>query len=129
MEAQRFGGTARYSLTFDAPAGGAHEWLLDLGEVHESADVRLNGREIGTLIAPPWHILVDGLKPRDNLLEIDATNLAANRIRDLDRRGVRWKIFREINFVDVYYKPFDASNWPLHASGLLGPLRLTPVRY
>jgi hypothetical protein len=45
----------------------------------------------------------------------------------LDRRGVNWKIFKDINLVNVNYKPFDASDWPLTDCGLLGPVTLTPV--
>ncbi len=63
-----------------------------------------------------------------NVLELDVTNLAANRIRDLDQRKVAWKIMREINFVNINYKPFDASAWPLNPSRLLGPITLTPLR-
>ena len=69
------------------------------------------------------------LKPGRNVLELDVTNLAANRIRDLDLRKVDWKIMREINFVNIGYKPFDASAWPLTPSGLLGPVTLTPLKY
>ena len=58
---------------------------------------------------------------------MEVTNVAANRIRDLDRRGVKWRNFYDINFVNINYKPFDASNWPLADSGLLGPVRLVPV--
>jgi hypothetical protein len=61
------------------------------------------------------------------VLEVEVTNVSANRIRDLDRRGVKWKNFRDINFVDLNYHPFDASRWPLTASGLLGPVTLTPL--
>ena len=63
-----------------------------------------------------------------NKLEIEVTNLSANRIRDLDIRQVDWKIFHEINFVSHDYKKFDASQWPLTPSGLLGPVRLTPMK-
>ena len=56
------------------------------------------------------------------------TNLAANRVRDLDRRGVPWKLFRDANVVGVDYKPLDASRWPLRDSGLLGPVTLVPLR-
>ena len=58
----------------------------------------------------------------------EVTNLAANRIADLDRRGVGWKAYHEINFVNKDYKPFDASGWPLRDSGLIGPVTLRPVR-
>jgi hypothetical protein len=40
---------------------------------------------------------------------------------------VSWKNFHEINFVNVHYKPFDAADWPLQPSGLLGPVRLVPL--
>ena len=88
----------------------------------------LNGVSVGVLIAPPFQISVGPLRARNNVLEVEVTNLAANRIRDMDRRGEPWKIFREINFVDIFYKPFDASGWPVCPSGLLGPVRLVPLR-
>lgn len=126
-EAERFAGTARYTLRFDAP-GDAESYLLDLGRVAESARVRLNGRDLGTLFARPFQVETGPLKSTGNVLEIDVTNLAANRIRDLDRRQVPWKIFHDINFVNLDYKPFDASDWPVRPSGLLGPVTLTPLR-
>jgi hypothetical protein len=52
------------------------------------------------------------------------TNLSANRLRDLDRREVPWRIFHDINLVNINYKPFDASVWPVMDSGLLGPVTL-----
>ena len=124
----RFSGTARYTLTFDAPPVAAEEWRLDLGRVCESARVRLNGQPVGVLIAPPFQIELGPLRAKGNVLEIEVTNLAANRIRDMDRRGQPWKIFREINFVDIHYKPFDASGWPVREAGLVGPVRLVPLR-
>jgi hypothetical protein len=126
-ESRRFAGTARYSLKFDAPATAAESWELDLGRVYQSARVRLNGRDLGTALLPPFRLGVVGLKPTGNELEVEVTNTSANRIRDLDRRGVKWKRFYDINFVNIDYKPFDASNWPLADSGLLGPVLLRPV--
>jgi hypothetical protein len=122
--AQRFAGTARYTVDFDAPDMVSEHWFLDLGRVCQSARVRLNGSDCGTLIAAPFRLVLGRLKPRGNRLEVDVTNLCANRIRDLDRRGVRWKNFYDINFVGLDYKPFDASSWPLTDSGLMGPVTL-----
>ena len=34
-------------------------WRLDLGQVRDSARVRLNGRELATLIGPPYQIVLD----------------------------------------------------------------------
>ncbi len=126
--AQSFAGSANYSITFDAPSGNNLNYSLDLGDVRQSARVRMNGKDYGTLITPPFHVIVDDLKPTGNTLEVEVTSVSANRIRDLDRRGVQWKIFKDINFVTVNYRPFDASNWPLTDSGLLGPVTLSAVR-
>ena len=72
---------------------------------------------------------LDGLKPRGNVLEIEVTNLPANRIRDLDVRKVPWKLMREINIVTVKYRPFDAAAWEVEPSGLLGPVTLVPLAH
>ncbi|GAC1654698.1 MAG: glycosyl hydrolase [Gemmatimonadaceae bacterium] len=125
-DADRFAGTARYVLHFDAQVT-ARNFLLDLGRVGESARVRLNGRDLGTLISRPFRVETGPLRAMDNVLEIDVTNLSGNRVRDLDRRQVTWKIFTDINFVGLDYKPFDASTWPVRTSGLAGPVMITPL--
>jgi hypothetical protein len=129
-EAKRFGGTARYRLEFDAPATPADDWLLDLGDVRESARVILNGQPVATAWSLPFRVRLAAalLKPGRNVLELDVTNLAANRIRDMDQRKLPWKIMRDANVVNINYKPFDASGWPLTPSGLLGPVTLTPLK-
>jgi hypothetical protein len=127
-EAQNFAGTARYSITFDALPNLAGVGELSLGKVGQSARVRLNGRDLGTLITPPFRLVVKGLKPKDNKLEVEVTNVSANAIRYYDREGVKWKNFHDINFVNLNYRPFDASDWPLTDSGLMGPVTLTAIQ-
>ena len=125
-DAKRFAGTARYSISFDLPAADTDDWILDLGRVCESAEVKINGREAGTLWCLPFRMPAGKyLHKGKNLLEIEVTNLAINRIIDLDKRGVDWKKFF---FVNIDYKPFDASGWKLMDSGLMGPVRLLPVK-
>ena len=123
-EAKRFAGTALYRIEFDVPAKPSSDWLLDLGEVAQSARVRLNGNDLGTLFTRPFRVNVGALKPRGNVLEVEVTSVAANRIRDLDRRGVTWRVFHDINFISITGRKFDASNWPLTDAGLLGPVTL-----
>ncbi|MEI8288197.1 MAG: glycosyl hydrolase [Verrucomicrobiota bacterium] len=143
---QAFAGTAKYETMFDAPQGDElHEsqtdksksgtrrarpsdhFEINLGDVRQSARVRVNGKDYGTLLTPPFRVVVDNLKPTGNTLEVEVTSVAANRIRELDRRGVKWKTFRDINIVGLDYKPFDASHWALTDGGLLGPVTLTPI--
>ncbi|MDQ2667283.1 MAG: glycoside hydrolase [Gemmatimonadota bacterium] len=124
-DADRFAGTARYVLAFDAP-DNVPRHVLALGRVAESARVRLNGRELGVLFANPYTVETGPLRKTGNVLEVEVTNLSANRIRDLDQRGVQWRNFKDINLVGIDYKPFDASKWPVRVSGLLGPVTLQP---
>lgn len=128
-DADRFAGAARYSIDVNVPAEGGAGWVLDLGDVRESARVRVNGRPAGVAFAHPFRVDVTGLlESGRNEIAIEVTNLSANRIRDLDRRGVEWKKFHDINIVNHDYKRFDASEWDLEPSGLLGPVTLTPYR-
>jgi hypothetical protein len=126
--AQSFSGTARYRATFDAPATKADEWLLDLGDVRETAHVRFNGQDLGVVWSLPFKLRLGALKPNGNVLEIDVTNLPANRVRDLDRRKVGWKIMRDINLASLRYGKLDASGWAVEPSGLNGPVKLVPLK-
>ncbi|ACB74631.1 glycosyl hydrolase [Opitutus terrae] len=130
-----FSGTAVYTRRFARPSGDAPAWELDLGTVGDSARVTLNGRELGVLIQPPWRVVIPANEWRDeNALEIDVTNLAANRIADLDRRGASWKIFYNANFPARFRenvgpdRQFTAARWLPRNSGLLGPVKLTPLQ-
>ena len=130
-----YSGRGCYRLEFLRPAGDATVFELDLGRVAVSARVRLNGRELGTSFLPPHRLVVpaDILAER-NILEIEVVNLAANRIADLDRRGVAWKKFYNINMPAWRRENrgpdglFSAADWTPRESGLLGPVTLTPMR-
>jgi len=127
-----FSGTATYKYEFENPDLNADQLMLDLGTVKESAAVKLNGKEIGTLIGTVFEIefssdlLVEG----ENVLEIEVTNLMANRIADLDKRNIFWKKFYNVNFPAKLREDrgpgglFTAKNWDPKASGILGPVRL-----
>lgn len=51
-------GTGCYSLEIDLPALEADDWILDLGDVRESARVRINGHDAGTAWAAPFRLKV-----------------------------------------------------------------------
>jgi len=122
-------GTARYRITFNMDKNRESEYLLSLGDVRESARIFVNGKPAGTLFAAPFettigHLLKDG----KNLLEAEVTNLPANRIADYDRRGVDWRIFHEINFVNIAYKDVRFDSWEPVPSGLLGPVVIKELK-
>ncbi|MBN1844750.1 MAG: hypothetical protein JW810_03635, partial [Sedimentisphaerales bacterium] len=134
---KNFSGAARYAISFARPAvsaGSADGWRLDLGQVHESARVRINQQELATLITSPFQVLIPAdLLREDNLLEVTVSNSMANRIADLDRRSVAWKKFYNVNFPARSRDNrgpdglFSAAQWPPRSSGLLGPVTLEPV--
>lgn len=126
--ASYFSGQARYVTTFTIPdtedINQAH--TLDLGEVREVAEVRLNGQPLGTAWCIPFQLTIPAnrLRRGANQLEIDVTNLSANYMRLYDRQNPGWKKFYDINIVDIRYQPFDASKWEPMPSGLLGPIQI-----
>jgi hypothetical protein len=124
METRRFAGTVRYQTEFnwDVDAGTA---ILNLGSVKDCARVKLNGKDCGTVLGPSFKIKVDNLVKGKNSLQIDVTNVAANRIRDMDINKVVWRKFYDINLVNIDYEPFDASGWEIRDAGLLGPVTLS----
>ena len=132
---KKFSGTARYTYHLSKPEKKADAYSLDLGTVHESARVSLNGKVLGTLIQDPFTLTIPSDQLKDqNTLTIEVANLMANRIADLDRRNVDWKKFYNVNFPahdreNVNKQGlFDASDWPPRDSGLMGPVTLTPVK-
>ncbi|KAA9345421.1 glycosyl hydrolase [Larkinella humicola] len=133
-DVKKFSGTATYTISFPKPEGTGDGWLLDLGKVAESARVQLNGKEIGTLIGPTYQVFIpkDQLKPT-NMLTVFVSNSMANRIADMDREHINWKKFYNINMSARLRENrgadgnFTAEKWKPLASGLLGPVTLTPV--
>ncbi len=123
-----FAGTMLYASAFDCPDAkdGQGAFRLDLGKVCEIARVRLNGIDMGVRFMPPYGYGIPAglLKEKGNTLEVEATSLGANRIRWNDRHGIYWKYFADINMVDIDYKKFDASKWPVKECGLVGPVRI-----
>ena len=131
---KEFSGTARYTITFDRPEEDTGNWILDLGSICESARVRLNGTDLGVLFTPPYRVLLSDSQIRNkNRLEVEVSSLMANRIADMDRKGINYKKFYNINFPARIRDNsdekglFNASGWAPVPSGLIGPVMLIPV--
>ena len=122
-----FSGKANYSISFKnrAEFNQKEQLILDLGDVREMASVYLNGQLIGRSWCVPFRITFpQNMLAENNVLTIEVTNVSYNRIIYLDKIGYRWKKFHEINFVNIRYNPFDASNDRPIPSGLLGPVKI-----
>lgn len=119
-------GTGIYETTFKmSKDDAAKEWVIDLGDVRESARVYINGKYVGCAWAVPFVIdCKDALRKGKNTLRIEVTNLPANRIADMDRKGVAWRKMKEINVVDINYKKTSYANWKPVESGLNGKVVL-----
>ncbi|SDY03441.1 alpha-L-rhamnosidase [Evansella caseinilytica] len=77
-----YSGTIVYETAFEVgEADIATAIVLDLGEVHEIADVSINGQEIGVKMWAPYRFTLERhhLKPR-NRLRITVTNSLANQM-------------------------------------------------
>ncbi len=100
-------------------------WMIDLGDVRESARVYINEQFIGCAWSVPFVLdCKQALKVGDNEIRIEVTNLPANRIADLDRRGVKWRKMEEINVVDINYKKTLYDAWEPVPSGLGSTVKL-----
>jgi hypothetical protein len=112
-----YSGTAAYRKTFTAPVTSHKRLLLDLGDVRELAEVKVNGKSCGIPWCPPFRAdITAAVKLGANTLEVDVVNFWPNRIigdaglppnERLTRTNIR-KL---------------TAQTPLLNSGLLGPVR------
>lgn len=126
LDATMATGVYRTSFTMPhIPSNAA--FILDLGDVRETARVLVNGKEAGMLFAVPFRIDITAyLKEGVNTLDVEVANLPANRIAKMDRDGVQWRRFKEINVVDLNYKRDTYDSWSVVPSGLNSDVRLIP---
>ena len=117
-----YSGTATYERTFDLSKSAIHDSqskiYLDLGDVHELAEVKVNGKSCGVVWSPPFRVDVSGaIKSSENKLEIEVVNFWPNRIIG-DASFPPEKRFTKTNIRKL------TQNTPLEPSGLLGPVKL-----
>lgn len=125
-----YSGTATYRKTFNLPDkqnSSNQQLFLDLGDVRNVAQVRLNGKDLGILWCYPWRVdITDAVKPTDNKLEVDIINLWTNRvIGDLNQpKEKRYTVTHDAFRFDMLTK-----DTPLLDSGLLGPVKVMQGSY
>jgi len=105
----------------EAQAAATLSAKLNLGEVHEVAAVRINGKLARILWERPYAVRVDGLLHAGaNAIEVHVTNLWPNRLigdaQNPDGKHYTWTNIRKYT-----------KDSPLLPSGILGPVRIEPV--
>ena len=117
-----FAGTGTYTKRFRAPGRLAGtRVLLDLGQLWELAQVRVNGKPAGIVWTPPFRLdITKYVHPGENTLSIGVTNLWVNRLIGDQQPGVKEKY----TFTTI---PTYGPDAPLRLSGLLGPVRIEQV--
>jgi len=117
-----FSGTATYLKEIEIPAGSfgknSRIWL-DLGEVKNIAQVKLNGVDLGILWKPPFRADMTGAaKAGKNKLEIKVTNLWLNRLIGDEQlpEDMAWAPFRDSEMERTRNRGqgtgLDRGNWP-----------------
>jgi hypothetical protein len=119
-----FSGAGTYTKTVQASSDwfkpGATLWI-DLGEVKNLAEVRVNGKSLGTVWHAPYRVdATTALKPGPNEIQVKVFNAWVNRLIGDQQPDATTKY----TFTDV--KPYKANS-PLLASGLLGPVEITSI--
>ncbi len=114
-----FSGTATYSNSFPLKKQkSGTRILLDLGEVHDLAEVVVNGQSLGILWKTPFQLdISEAVKKGNNSLEIWVTNTWVNRLIGDAQPGVTEKI----TFTTM---PFYQATNALLPAGLTGKVRL-----
>lgn len=108
----------RFELAPEIAKLGSARLLLNLGVVNNLAQVRLNGRDLGTVWCAPWQVDISAaVKPGANELEITVVNLWPNRL--IGDQGLPAE--QRLTWTTV--NPFKPDT-PLLESGLIGPVTL-----
>lgn len=117
-----FSGTATYSKKIKLLKKEKGEYIFDLGEVKNLAEIIVNGKNIGILWKKPFKIDIStALKEGENVLEIKVTNLWVNRLIGDAQPDVKDKI-------TFTAQPFYKADAPLLPAGLLGAVKLELVK-
>jgi len=151
-----FSGTATYTTTFEwsKPRSEKEAIWLDLGEVKNIAEVKLNGVDFGVFWKTPYAVNVSrAIETGTNELEIRITNLWPNRLIGDEKlypdpslhyapapRNIDWTVGGAVRSIPEWVKSngscpiigrttfvayqFYGPDSPLLPSGLLGPVKL-----
>lgn len=117
-----YSGTAVYNKEFNWGESNLDNVWLDLGDIANIADVRLNGKNCGIVWTYPYRLEIsEALKTGKNTLEIKVTNTWANRLigdhKLPENERLTWTT-----------APFRLEGNDLVKAGLLGPVNIIKIK-
>lgn len=122
-----FSGWGVYEANFELKNSDKDlEWLLDLGAVHETAEVTLNDIPLGAAWKGLRRLRCGGaVREGPNRLKIEVGNLWINRVESLPQHD--WKPLSE-TFGIRWGTDEEKLKPPIPPSGLLGPVQIIPLK-
>jgi hypothetical protein len=118
-----YSGTAYYHNSFNITAlTKGTSYILDLGLARAIAKVKINGIDVGGVWTPPYQLgITRALKPGANKIEVKVVNTWVNRLIGDS------KLPEAERKVKAFVMP--NMNKGLESSGLLGPVKISVVKY
>lgn len=120
-----YSGTASYRKTFELPDSGLKapdsRLFLDLGDVRELAEVKVNGQSCGITWTPPFRVdISQAVRPGANQLEVEVVNFWPNRIIG------DAPLPKEQRLTKTNIRKLTSENQMMR-SGLFGPVQLVEL--
>lgn len=133
---RHFSGHARYTINFDLAEAYLSDSLLlrlTLGVVGNVAEVHLNGQRVGVHWMSGQEFDLTGIaRPGGNTLEVEVTNTLINHVSGLDAFPDVPEELRPVFGTGLHALTPEAEKLldfePLPRSGLLGPVRVIPLK-
>lgn len=118
---EAYSGSGVYKTTFTLPDEKVgKESILDLGDVHFTAEVYLNNQLLGTVLMPPYKFKIPaGILAKNNTLKVVVTNTSANWYVHTDYFD-RWKTEE----LSPYFEGEKEYAKDIASGGLYGPITI-----
>ncbi|QIK55680.1 DNA-binding protein [Dysgonomonas sp. HDW5B] len=121
-----YSGTALYQNNFKLTSDQKTRYYLEIEEVCNLAEVKVNGKSCGIIWTKPYKVeITDALKSGNNTLEISVANTWANRIMGDENFGAEKYDSQKI-WTNARYRLTEKN---LVKSGLIGTVKINRIKY
>jgi len=130
---KHFSGTGKYTIEFEVPEEYINPDLkleLDLGKLGNVAEVLVNGKKAGTIwMKGQKYEITNFLKKGQNKLTVYVTNTNINRVSGFNEiTPVPLDLVEKYGTAKATSLPREFGFEPLPPSGLMGPVKINPIK-